>query len=91
MLISVNLFPKTNLDCPKSKEFVDGNFKVDENGEKFSKRVENNVGKGEIAHYGQFLLLPQSFHKTCLGKGQPSDLLCTSVLFLYIYCIVKKA
>ena len=25
---------------------------------KFSKRVENTVGKGEIAHYEQFLLFP---------------------------------
>ena len=27
----------------------DDNFKFDENGRKFSKRVENTVGKGEIA------------------------------------------
>ena len=40
-------------------------FKFDENGGKFSKRVENNVGKGEIAHYEQFLLFPQSFKWTC--------------------------
>ena len=25
--------------------------------------VENNVGKGEIAHYEQFLLFPQCFQK----------------------------
>ena len=37
------------------KEFADDNFKFDENGRKFSKRVENTVGKEEIA---------------CLGKGQ---------------------
>ena len=29
------------------------------------KRVENTVGKGEIACYKQFLLFPQSFQKTC--------------------------
>ena len=28
------------------------------------KRVENTVGKGEIACYKQFLLFPQSFQKT---------------------------
>ena len=33
------------------KEFEDDNFKFDENGRKLSKRVENTVGKGEIACY----------------------------------------
>ena len=33
------------------KEFADNNlFKFDENGGKFSERVKNTVGKGEIAH-----------------------------------------
>ena len=31
---------------------------MDETGEKFLKMVENTVGKGEIARYGQFLLFP---------------------------------
>ena len=42
----------------------------------FSKRVENTVGKGEIAHYEQFLHFSQCFLKcrhiktrACLGKG----------------------
>ena len=30
---------------------VDNNSKIDENGRKFTKRVENTVGKGEIARY----------------------------------------
>ena len=30
-----------------------------------SKRVENTVGKGEIAGYEQFLLFPQCFQKAC--------------------------
>ena len=34
------------------------NFKVNKNGRKLSKRVENTVGKGEIARYEQFLLFP---------------------------------
>ena len=46
------------------KEFADSNFKFDENGRKFFKRVEKTVGKGEIAHYEQFLLFPQCFQKT---------------------------
>ena len=49
----------------KLKEFADDNFKFDENGRKFFKWVENNVGKGEIARYEQFLLFPHYFQKTC--------------------------
>ena len=45
--------------------FAEDNFKFDENGRKLSKRVENTVGKGEIAHYEQFLLFPQCFQKAC--------------------------
>ena len=32
--------------------------------ESSQKRVENTVGKGEIACYEQFLLFPQCFQKT---------------------------
>ena len=53
------------LDSSKQKEFVDNNYKFNENGRNFSKRVENTVGKGEIARYEQFLLFPQCFQKTC--------------------------
>ena len=63
----------------KLKEFAEDNFKFIENGRKFSKRVENNVGQGEIAFYEQFLHFPQCSQKTCtadpvktrtcLGKG----------------------
>ena len=35
------------------------------NERKLSKRVENTVGKGEIARYEQFLLFPQCFQKAC--------------------------
>ena len=49
--------------CPsKLKEFSDDNSKFDEKGKKLSKRVENTMGKGEIAHY-EFLLFPQCFQK----------------------------
>ena len=47
------------------KVFPDENFKFGENGKKLSKRVENTVGKGEIACYEQFLLFPKCFQKTC--------------------------
>ena len=55
-------FPKRQiLDSSKLREFADNNSKFEENGGKFSKRVEKTVGKGEIAHYEQFLLFPQCF------------------------------
>ena len=60
------------LDSSKLKEFADDNFKFDENGRKLSKRVENTVGKGEIARYEQFLLFPQCFQRACfpgVSKG----------------------
>ena len=63
------LYPITrqqNLDSSKLKEFADDNFKFEKNGSKLSKRVENIVGKGEIARYKQFLLFPQCFQKACL-------------------------
>ena len=53
------------LDSSKLKEFADDNFKVDKNGRKFSKWIENTVGKGEIARYEQFLFFPQCFQKAC--------------------------
>ena len=55
----------TNVRLVQSERFCKGNFKFDENGGMFSKRVENTVGKGEIAHHEQFLLFPQCFLKTC--------------------------
>ena len=56
------------------KESADDNFKFDESGRMFSKWVENTVGKGEIARYEQFLLIPHFFKRqvkasACLGKG----------------------
>ena len=56
---------KQILDSSKLKEFADDNFRFDENGRNLSKRSENTVGKGEIAHYEQFLLFPQCFQKAC--------------------------
>ena len=46
----------TILDSSKLKEFADDNSKFDENGREFSKKVENTVVNGEIAHDNQFLL-----------------------------------
>ena len=46
--------------------FADDNFKFSKNDKKLTEWVENTVGKGEIARYEQFLLLPQCFQNACL-------------------------
>ena len=56
---------RQTLDSSKLGEFAYDNFEFEEKGEKFSKMVENAVGKGEIAGYQQFLPFPQCFQKTC--------------------------
>ena len=53
------------LHSSKFEEFVDKYLKFEEYGVIFSKRVENTVGKGEIARYELFLLFPQCFEKKC--------------------------
>ena len=59
---SLTLPKRQILDYSKLKDFADDNFKFEDNGRNFFKRVENTVGKGEIA---QCLLFPQWFQKTC--------------------------
>ena len=55
------------------KDFADDKFEFGEKGRKFPKRVENIVGKGEFAHYDQFLFFTQCFQKTCTADT------CTSL------------
>ena len=62
----------TDLNSSKMKQSADKNFKFDENSRKFSKQVENTVGKGEITHYQHFLLFPQCFQKACLPGASKS-------------------
>ena len=50
------------------KQSAYDNFEFVENSRKFSKQVENTVGKGEIARYEQFLLFPQCFQKACFPR-----------------------
>ena len=58
-------FPKRQiLDSSKLKESADDNFEFDEYGTKFSNRVENTVGKGEIVRSKQFPLFRQCFLKS---------------------------
>ena len=49
------------LDSSKLKEFADENFKFDDKGREFSKKVKNTVGKRGIARYEKFLLFPHCF------------------------------
>ena len=58
--------------------FADDNFKFDENGRKFSKQVENTLGKGEIARDEQFLLFPKCFLRT-FPKVFTKDLYCRHI------------
>ena len=56
------------LEGSNLKQSADNIFKLDENSRKLSKWVENTVGKGEIAHYEQFLLFSQCFPKACFPE-----------------------
>ena len=68
----------TILDFSKLKEIADDNFKFDKNGTKFSKWVENNVGREKLLITSNFPF-PTVFSKdlccshvktrACLGKG----------------------
>ena len=77
------------LDSSKLEEFADDNFKFDKNGRKLSKRVENTVGKGEIARYKQFLLLPQCFQKACF-PGASKGVIVWELVKLILYSATAK-
>ena len=48
--VHFNPFPNNkSFDPSKLKEFADNNFNFNENGRKFSKRLQNTLEKGEIA------------------------------------------
>ena len=56
----------TNFGLPKPNKFADNSLNLmKQTSQKFSTQVESTEGKGEIARYEQFLLLPQCFEKTC--------------------------
>ena len=76
--LAINYKPITRqqiLGSSKLKEFADDYFKFDENGRKLSKRVENTVGKGEIARYEQFLF-SHSVFKRLVSHGSQKVSLC---------------
>ena len=61
--MTLTLQKREILNSFKLKEFADNNFKFDENGRKFSKRVENNMKKGENMYCKHVKTM------ACLGKG----------------------
>ena len=64
----------TNIRLIQTDRVCRRQFQIDENGRKFSKWIENTVGKGDIARYEQFLLFPQCFEKTCTAHTYKSRL-----------------
>ena len=52
------------------KEFAGNNFKFYENGRKFSKRIENSVGKGEITRNEQFSFTHSVLKRHVLRTGK---------------------
>ena len=56
-------FQMTNFGLFQTERVCRRQFQNDESGSKLSKRIENIVGKGEIARYQQFFLFPQCFQK----------------------------
>ena len=74
------LFAKLQIsDSSKLKEIADDNFKLDKNGRKFSKQVENTVVEGEIACHEQFLLLPYCFQKVSTADTKKQGLIWEKV------------
>ena len=58
-------YQTTNLWLFQAERVCRRQLQIWQNGRKLSKRVENTVGKGEIAHYEQFFLFPLCFQKAC--------------------------
>ena len=67
----------------KLKQSADDNIEFNLNSRKFSKLVENTVGKGENARYDQFLLFPQCFQKACFPGVCQKVSLCGNGLTHY--------
>ena len=60
----LTLSQTTNFRLFHTERVLQTTLELDENNRKFSERVENTLGKGEIARYEQFLLFLKCFQKT---------------------------
>ena len=65
MSVTLTLSQTTNFRLLPTERVCRRQFQADEKGRKFSKRVENTVGK-EIARYEQFLLFSSPEHKVLM-------------------------
>ena len=77
------------LDSSKLTEFADDYFKLDENGRKLSKQVENTVGKGKIARYEPISPFPSVF-KRLVSQGRQKVWLCGNGLTLCDKFIISR-
>ena len=65
----LTLSQTANLRLSQTERVCRQQFRIDENGRKFPKKVQNIVDKREIARDEQFLLFPQCFQKTCTADS----------------------
>ena len=77
------------LDRFKLKKLADDNLEFDENSSKFSKWIENTVGKGEIARYEQFLLSHIVF-KRLVSQGRQKVWEWVKIIEWFLYFILKR-
>ena len=86
-LIALNPIPSNKFQTPpKLKQLADENFNFEGNDRNFSKRVENTVGKGEIALYEQFFLFPLSFQKIVLQTRKNRRLFGKALISRWYIC-----
>ena len=65
MTYRFNPFAKTNFRVFQTERVCRQQFQIWRKWQKVIQRVENTLGKAEIARYEQFLLFPQCFQKAC--------------------------
>ena len=67
-IVYLTYYQTTNFRLFQTERVCRRQFQIGQNSRKLSKKVENIVGKGEIAHYEQFLLFPV-FSKGLFSRG----------------------
>ena len=81
-------FPKQQIsDSSKLKEFADDNFKVDENGRKLSKQVENTGETEKLLITSNFFFSHSVFKRLVLQTHKNQGLLGKELNTLVLYVI----
>ena len=81
-------FPKQQIsDSSKLKEFADDNFKVDENGRKLSKQVENTGEMEKLLITSNFFFSHSVFKRLVLQTHKNQGLLGKELNTLVLYVI----